>query len=254
LLTNLPQMGATVVQAEAPRCYIDLNRAVDDIWPMQLRDAWAGPFKLRPTNNCDRGTGLIWTHAGDVPMYREAPTSAAVQARIENHYWPYYAALEREGVALRERFGRLWHLNMHSMPPSTNNGKYDVVLGDLDGQSCAREFLKVVNDAFVACGMRVTHNDPYKGAQLTRTLGQPDQGSESLQIELSKGLYLKDDLITLDKQKFADLQRVIDTVVRAAGEFTRAQISKTPEKVDLRASSRSFIGMFLPKSARDVTP
>lgn len=254
LISNLAHLGATVVQAEAPRSYLDLNRAVDDIDPRQLESAWHGPFKLRPSVNCDRGTGLIWTHAGDRRIYDAPLKPEAVMARIERYYWPYYEAMEREAVNLRARFGRVWHLNMHSMPPHTNNGAFDIVLGDLDGQSCHPDFLAVVQARFEAHGLRVTQNRPYKGAQLTRTFGLPAKGSESLQIEISKGLYMKPDLVTLDRDKYVKLQRAIEDVVKAAGEFTKAYLSNTSANEALSAESRSAIGTSLPKAAKDVTP
>ncbi|MBU6235009.1 MAG: N-formylglutamate amidohydrolase [Alphaproteobacteria bacterium] len=248
LLSNLPHLGVTTIQAEAPRTYIDLNRAVDDIWPMQLRDVWNGPFKLRPSVNCDRGTGLIWTHAGDQPIYREAPTSAAVLARIETQYWPYYEVLGREVGALKSRFGKVWHLNMHSMPPHTNNGQYDVVLGDLDGTSCDPAFTNAIRQAFEANGLSVVLNRPYKGAHLTRTVGQPDQMSESLQIELSKGLYLQNDLITLNRDKFMKLQNVVEAVVMAAAVYAKTELSKTAGNDSINALSSSAIGTLTPKA------
>ncbi|NBX66108.1 MAG: N-formylglutamate amidohydrolase [Proteobacteria bacterium] len=237
LLSGLPHKGFTVVQAEMPRSYIDLNRAYDDISEQLVPQRQLGDFALKPSLNSQRGTGLIWTYAGDVMIYDRLPDPDSIEARINTYYWPYYAALEREVTRIRERFGSVWHLNMHSMPPTTNNGAFDVVLGDLDGRSCGRGFVDVVENAFVNAGLKVTRNKPYKGAQLTKTIGRPDNRQESLQIEISKGLYLKHDLITLDRDKFLRLQGVIETVMAEAAIFARSQLPNTASNADARAAS-----------------
>lgn len=247
LLSNLPHHGFTVLQSEIPRSYIDLNRAYDDIAPEQVAGGWTGDFSLKPSLNCRRGTGLIWTHAGNTPIYGERhPSTEIIEARLNTYYWPYYAALEREIARLKHRFGTVWHLNMHSMPPSACEGKHDVVLGDHDGRSCDAAFTQAVEKAFSDAGLRVVRNRPYKGAQLTRTFGRPQDGQQSLQIELSKALYLKPDLITLDRDKFAKLQLILEKVCIEAAQFAKLQLSNTDENDDLSTASSSAIATSRP--------
>ena len=225
LAANFPRLGAVLVQAEAPRTYIDLNRATDDVAANQMIDVWGGHV-LRPGPNALRGTGLIWTRAWDVAIYEELPSAANVQARIERYYRPYYETLEAQAERIMKRFGRVYHINLHSMPPTINQGKSDVVLGDLEGRSCSPAFLAHVADLFKTHGLRVAINTPYKGAELTRHFGRPDRACESLQVELSKALYMHDDLLTLHDAKFLKLQAILDDLVREIGVY-----SKTSSKV-----------------------
>src|SRR6185312_2809100 len=58
----LPSVGATLLEAEFPRAYIDPNRDVEDIDPEMLDGAWPEP--LKPGEKTRLGIGLIWRDAG----------------------------------------------------------------------------------------------------------------------------------------------------------------------------------------------
>lgn len=261
LIRDFNRLGATVICAQAPRTYIDLNRARDDISENQIEPAWNGPFPLRPGKNCMRGTGLIWSSVGngkhDVPIYDGWITTEQALHRIETYYDPYYTALDDRAARIRARFNRLWHLNMHSMPADTNNGRTDIVLGNLDGRSCSHSFLNFMTQTFQNQGFSVGHNVPYKGAQLTKKFGQPHRQSESLQIEISKGLYLEPNRLDRNDVKFEHLKKALDAVMKDTALYVAEKVNpyaKAALKDALSASSSSSIETSRPRLASDVTP
>lgn len=255
LVAGAPDHGATLITADVPRTYIDVNRAADDIAPAQLSGPWKGPAPLRPSANCTRGTGLIWATVWDTPIYAAPLAPDDVAARIETYYHPYYDAMDAASGALYRRFGAVWHLNVHSMPPATNGGKSDIVLGDLDGRSCDPDFTRVVRAAFEAHGLRVTMNEPYKGAQLVTTYGRPHENRHSLQVELNKALYLKPDLIDVHDRNFMKLRDTLEDVIAVAAQFAADQLAaKTDANVSRKAASSTGMGTDLPSAANDVTP
>jgi N-formylglutamate deformylase len=196
LLAKAPERGVTLLLAEIPRVYLDLNRDADDIDAELLAEPWPGT--LNPTAKTRRGLGLIRRFAlPGVPVYAEKLSVADVQARIETIHAPYHRCLQDELAGLRNAFGFAWHIDWHSMKSVGNamtedNGqrRADFVLGDLDGTSCEPALTTLVAETLTGFGYQVAINRPYKGAAIVRRCGHPAQGLHSLQIEINRALYL----------------------------------------------------------------
>ena len=250
LLANFHELGATLLCAEAARSYIDLNRALSDMTYSQI-EQWRG-YKLNPKYAL-RGIGLIWETANGHDIYEEPIKQAEVETRINAFYHPYYKVLNDRAKKLKARFGKFWHLNVHSMPKDIDA---DIILGTLDGKSCSEEFASCLESAFSACGLKVRKNLHYKGANLTRLFGRPHDDSESVQIEINKDLYLRDDLLTIDYPKFVTFKRQMENVFKMVGNYTMQELQalKTPANDTLSAASRSSIEARMPSAASEVTP
>lgn len=227
LFESAPEAGATLLSARFPRTYIDANRAVCDLDPSLLQGRWPEP--LSPTEKSRLGHGLVWrTFPPDRPIYAGRLPVEAVRHRIETCWRPYHATLEGEMARLHSRFGAVWHLNCHSMPstsspymPGRGGRRADFVLGDRDGESCARDFTHFVRDRLEAMGYGVRLNDPYRGAELVRAYADPAHGRHSLQIEINRALYL--DERTLEPSPgFAALQHTLTALVQDIAAYTLA--------------------------------
>ena len=194
----VPRVGGTLVHATFPRSYIDVNRHETDIDVAMLADAWPG--RAEPAaRTLALGNGLVSSLTPTrQPIYARRLPAHEVAHRIE-HYWrPYRHALAQ---ALRaDRPGPRWHLNLHSMPSNAYErlGRVapgplaDVVLGNLNGESCSPAVTDLVARAFRQLGYSVAINDPYAGQDLLREFGAPELGHESLQIELNRAIYLNE--------------------------------------------------------------
>jgi N-formylglutamate deformylase len=231
LWSGVPQVGGVLLQAHFPRSYIDTNRACTDIEAGLLDAPWPG--ELHPSDRCTRlGNGLIYSKTTTLaPIYARQLGVDEVLHRIE-HYWkPYRDALQTLIERTRARHGRVWHLNLHSMPSNAyerlglpgDRALADVVLGDLRGRTCAPAFTHHVAEAFAALGYTVAINDPYVGQDLVRAHGRPDQGCESLQIELNRRLYL-DEATRECNSRFERTRQDIDRVLRAVAHFVIAEV------------------------------
>ena len=200
LWAHVPAVGGTLISANFPRTYIDPNRAVDDIDPALLDGQWAGP--LTPSEKSRLGYGLIWQKMdADNLIYSEKMAVSHVLHRIQNYWRPYRDALDKAFKQTRERFGGVWHLNLHSMPNNAFErlgfGKdrvlADFVLGDRDGTTCEPGFIEVVEQSLLKHGYTVARNDPYKGVAVLADLGRPDLNQHSLQIEVRRPLYMNEE-------------------------------------------------------------
>ncbi len=229
----LPDVGATLLAAEFPRSYIDPNRDVEDLDPDMLDDPWPGP--LSPGEKTRLGIGLIWRDGGrgrSRPIYDRKLGVAEVQARIDTWHAPYQSTLRGLVEEAYQRFGAVWHLNLHSMPANAYEGLgirtdkqlADFVLGDRDGTTCDPEFVVMVAESLRQRGFRVAINDPYKGVALISRLGRPAERRHSLQVELHRGLYM--DEVTRERSAgFEPLRRALRDVAREIGGYVKERVA-----------------------------
>jgi N-formylglutamate deformylase len=146
------------------------------------------------------------------PIYDRKLSVAEGQHRIAQFYAPYHAALERLVEAAFAKWGRVWHINCHSMKEHGNamnvdagRRRADFVLGDREGTTCGPELMHTVRSFLIDKGYSVAVNDPYKGLELVRRHGSPSQGRHSLQIEINRALFL-DEAPVVKTAGFASLQ------------------------------------------------
>lgn len=230
-----PAHGATLLAATFPRTYIDVNRSDTDLDPAQIDGDW--PVPLAPGVKTQQGLGLIWQRISKdgvaTPLYARKRTVAEVQHRIARYWRPYHAALQQAIDASVQRFGGVWHLNLHSMPNDVYRrlGRLDAppladfVLGDRDGTTCAPDFVHLIAEQLRGFGYSVALNEPYKGVELIGRIGQPQLQRHSLQIEIRRPVYMDEDT-RAPNAGFAPLQRHLDQVLAAVAGYVREQVAQ----------------------------
>jgi N-formylglutamate deformylase len=232
LFADAPREGATLLAARFPRAYIDPNRRLDDVDPALLAGAWPEP--LNPGPKSALGIGLFRHRTNDGGPLLPGPLAVeALQARIERCWRPYHHRLQQTLDALHARHGAVWHIDVHSMksvgtaitPDGPGAARPDMVIGDLEGASCAPAFTAFVAGRLAALGYRVAVNKPYKGAEIIRTHGRPGEHRHSLQIEMKRSLYMDEATITASdgyaKLK-ADLRLLVADVAAWTGKAKAA--------------------------------
>jgi len=203
LFSDAPQYGAPLLRALFPRCYIDVNRAVDDIDPALFEHPW--PLSefgaINPTNRSDAGIGLIRRLiTPKKTVYNSFLTPKTILNRINTYYTPYHDQLSVLIDQNMNRFGKNLHINCHSMPSnSANRAKLlrfnpsksvDFCLGDRNGTTCDPAITTNTKEHLESLGYNVTINDPYRGVELVQKYSNPEQGRHSLQVEINRALYM----------------------------------------------------------------
>ncbi|MEP6491174.1 MAG: N-formylglutamate amidohydrolase [bacterium] len=220
LLAGAPALGATLLTSSYPRCYIDLNRAVDDIDVALLAEPWPEP--LNPTEKTARGLGLIRRYVvpGVEAQARPLPV-AEVRSRIERVYHPYHAALRLAIDETLVRHGVVWHVNWHSMksvgnamtPDGAGAQRADFVVSDVRGASAAPGVTAAIVDTLRSRGYTVSVNDPYLGGTIVKRIGDPARGVHSVQVEINRRLYL-DEVSVAKTAAFGTLAANLDALTQ----------------------------------------
>ena len=186
--------GAPLIAARAPRAYIDLNRAADELDPAVIDGIERAPHNPRVTS----GLGVIpRVVAGGRNIYRGKLSLPEAEQRITRLWHPYHRALRQLMEESHARFGRAVLIDCHSMPHEAieaharpGHPRPDVVLGDRFGAAAGREVVERLEAAFATAGLRVVRNSPFAGAYIAQAYGRPSRGFHVVQVEIDRALYM----------------------------------------------------------------
>jgi N-formylglutamate amidohydrolase len=223
----IPRVGGTLLAANFPRTSIDPNRELDDIDPNILAEPWTS--ELHPSEKSRLGHGLLWHMAKKQPIYDRKLWVSEVENRIGSYYEPYHQALSEQIEAAHERFGVVWHLNLHSMPSDSyevleiesDKPLADFVLGDRDGTTCDPTFIGIIEDFLLSRGYTVARNDPFKGVAVIARIGRPELNRHSLQVEVNRNLYM-DEGNYEKSSNFTALQKDLTDLCAQIAEFVKS--------------------------------
>ena len=225
-----PLAGATLLEAQFPRCYIDPNRHPLDVDARLLAEPWPGP--LQPSRKTEFGMGLVrrLVSAG-VPVYDRLLSVSEVQRRLVRYYQPYHRAL----AGTLDRFwglhGVVWHVNCHSMRSSLGQNprppawKPDFIVSDRHGSTAAEDFRDLLVAFLVSRRHTVLVNRPFEGGEIVRRYGDPAAGRHSVQIEVNRKLYM--DETTLRRHDgFAYLQELLTGLIVLVCDYARHALAQ----------------------------
>lgn len=194
LFAVAPRLGAPLMQARAPRAFIDLNRACDELDPAVVEGVTRSTHNPRIAS----GLGVIpRVVAGGRAIYRGKLSRAEAESRIARFWRPYHARLEGVLAESRAEFGMAVLIDCHSMPHEAIEAhsrpglaRPEIVLGDRFGAAVGSDVIDRVEAAFVRAGLRVSRNAPFAGAFITQAYGRPSQGFHAIQVEIDRALYM----------------------------------------------------------------
>jgi len=219
------------VRARYSRLLVDLNRAEDDIAPEFVPDHPAPrprltPGSLEPAPRGASNRGVVWRHAvGNIVIVRGTMSHAVLEGRLAAYHRPYYRALEVLLNRRRSRFGYAILVDAHSMPGAVGR---DLVLGTLDGEACSEQVRELALAALRRPNRFDVRTDaPYRGGEIVRRFGRPNEGIHAFQVEISRALYM-------DEQR-------LELLPGAGAVFPTAQAvsaSSPPPGVSTRAGTR----------------
>ena len=218
-----PGLGAHWVEAMFPRSYLDANRNTTEIDETLLNAPWPGAIETdaKAMSKIRLGKGLIWRTTDDgLPIYQRQLSTSEVQARIDNCWRPYHAAVASSIDAAHAQHGYSIHINCHSMPAvaSSNATNFpgevhaDFVVGDRDGTTASPALSQLVCSFLQAMSYSVAYNHPYKGVELVRRYSNPAAQRHSIQLEINRKLYMDEGTLEMTAS-FASLRMHLQALV-----------------------------------------
>ncbi len=224
--------GAPLIAARAPRAFIDLNRAADELDPAVIDGVGRSAHNPRVAS----GLGVIpRVVAGGRAIYRGKLPAEEAARRIAAHWQPYHRALKRLTEESHALFGQAILIDCHSMPHEAiesharpGHARPEVVLGDRFGAAAARDVVDRVEAAFVRAGLRVSRNAPFAGAYITQAYGRPSRGFHVVQVEIDRALYM-DEARVERLPDFAAFRSLMQGVIAEISDIGRINLPLAAE-------------------------
>ena len=220
-----PQMGAPFIKAGAPRAFVDLNRAPDELDPALIEGVRnSGGHNPRVAS----GLGVIpRVVANGQAIYSGKISASEAQRRIETYWRPYHEALEAQMDQAHTIFGSAILVDCHSMPHEAMDAiarrgmrRPEVVLGDRFGAAADAGIVDRIEAAFSDAGLSVVRNMPFAGAYIAQKYGRPLKGHHAVQIEIDRALYMNEQLIR-PNGNFEAFQRLLRGIIAEITEIGR---------------------------------
>ena len=211
-----PQFGAPLLRAGAPRAFLDLNRAPDELDPALIEGVRRGGHNPRVAS----GLGVVpRVVSNGRAIYRGKMPLSEAERRIARYWHPYHAQLRELVESARNRFGEAVLIDCHSMPHEAVDGvarnsarRPEIVIGDRFGASASAEIVSRVEAAFSRAGLSVVRNAPFAGAYVTQAYGRPSRQQHAIQIEIDRSVYM-DEARIRPNADFHAFRRVLRGVV-----------------------------------------
>lgn len=228
LFEAAPDFGAPFLMATAPRAFVDLNRAADELDPAVIDGLTARGHNPRVAS----GLGVIpRVVANGRAIYRGKISQPEANRRIDAYWRPYHAKLQSLLDAATRDHGQAVLIDCHSMPHEAMDGiakggmrRPDVVLGDRFGAAASSAIVDQIEAAFRAAGFAVSRNAPFAGAYITQAYGRPARSQHAVQVEIDRSLYMNERTIRPSGQ-FNEMQLRLRAVI---AEITGIGQSRIP--------------------------
>ena len=220
-----PQFGAPLLRAGAPRAYVDLNRAPEELDPALIE----GVRKSGHNPRVASGLGVVpRVVANGRAIYRGKLPRAEAEDRLRRVWVPYHARLQGLLNTAHAAFGEAVLIDCHSMPHEAVHAvaragarRPEIVIGDRFGASAAADVVERVEVAFVAAGLTVSRNAPFAGAYTTQHYGRPARNQHAVQIEIDRGVYMDEKRIRPNENYHAFRRLLRGVVAELAAVGTR---------------------------------
>jgi N-formylglutamate amidohydrolase len=227
-----PEFGAAFIKAGAPRAYVDLNRARDELDPALIE----GVRRVGHNPRVASGLGVIpRVVANGRAIYRGKLSLLEAQERITRYWEPYHDRLQTLLDAAHTRHGQAVLVDCHSMPREAVDGaaragglRPNVVLGDRFGAAASGDVVDRIEASFVDAGFIVARNAPFAGAYITQAYGRPAQGQHAVQVEIDRSLYMNEQLIRPNGD-FEAVQGALRRVIAQVAQIGQGRIPLAAE-------------------------
>lgn len=209
-IEKLTEAGIAVIVSNIHRTCIDLNR---------------------PSDICV----LNWkSNSHGEQLVMKEPTPEVIESLTQKYYAPYYEMIKSMINALyKAQPGVVSLIDLHSMPstptkyhldinPNQKMERPDFCVSDIEGLSCAKEFIDYVCNELKPFSKWVTQNDPYFGGHVTRHIHANYQNINNIQIEINRKIYMDEVKRELDMSLVNNLKvNLTESLIKSFNNFSQ---------------------------------
>jgi N-formylglutamate deformylase len=194
-------LGIPMIHARLSRYVVDLNRPMEGpaLYTDQRRQTDAMPL----------------TTFDGVDLYDplQRPDAAERERRARLYYQPYHAAVEQLIAETHKKFKHVLLFDAHSIrrsvPSLAKDPFADMIVGDREGASADKALSETLLRVLKKSPYQISHNQPFKGGQITRAFGNPSQRVHALQLEMSQDVYMNAERTRLEPDKSSKVQKLL---------------------------------------------
>lgn len=179
------ELGIPLLKANYSRWVVDLNRNPDST-------------PLYHDGRVLTGLCTSTTFLGE-PIYQDERAEVAadeVVRRKELYFEPYHQTVQVLLDDTKACFGQVLLWDCHSIRrevPAIHAGPFpDLILGSADQTSASPELITLALQQLGSSSYSLQHNTPFKGGYITRHFGRPAVQQHTLQLEMTKDVYMDD--------------------------------------------------------------
>ena len=195
--------SADIIIAKCSRVVVDLNRSRNAIDDNMFIDKVSNG-QIDEKKMISFGLGIFPKIIFSENIFNNKLPASYAQSILESYYDPFHKTLLNQIDDLLNRFGICYHFDLHTMPSNALRNfkkKPDIVLGNNYGKSSSGELINYMRKNFENHGLIVELNNPYAGGFITRNYGNPSKGTETIQIEINRSLYMNEEKLLINDLK-----------------------------------------------------
>ncbi len=196
------ELGITIIQARYSRYIIDLNRSIDDIPLYYDGRTLTGLFPEKTLSGKN--------------IYRSFYTLSQKEKthRKNLYYLPYYQKITEHIQNLQKEFRNILLFDAHSInhfvPAIQSTPFPNLILGDVNETSAHTEIIQTALSALNRQKtLSVSHNDPFKGGNITRYFGKPSHKAHALQLEMTQNNYMNEEIFLYQPDKAEYIRNIL---------------------------------------------
>ncbi|WP_321964544.1 N-formylglutamate amidohydrolase [Paraburkholderia sp. J7] len=218
--------GITTISARYHPCVIDFNVATE-----------SRPLSLRLSRS-----GLCRTHTSrGEPLYDDShpPSEREVEARVEQYWRPFHAAVAAEIERLRSLHANVLLLVSHASywlsPYRNQSGALDCNIGSNRGRSCERQLVSALTDTVGEHGRSWVVNGKVADVFAAQHYGAPDEGIHAVEMEIAgrwRAALEYEREQAEGAEAVATLSALLDALEGALARFPRAPSHATSTHAD----------------------
>ncbi len=168
--------------------------------------------------------GFLWVFTTQGTRLIEQPISELIHKQlVEKYYLPFHKSVDDQFKVFRDKKEKnSFHLDLHSMPSigtrfhnDPGQTRAEIVVSDVKGQSSEAFFKDLVIQAYEKAGFEVAYNWPYYGGRVIQRYGKPQNGIHSIQVEMSRAIYMDE----VSKQKKSHEFELVQKKLSVALDF-----------------------------------